>query len=125
MRSAGAQPAKLYGLAKVQSETRHCALFRQARTTTGSPYHNLNKFLTSVSKRVSGANIETSSLQARELESVELEENEQIIFLDFKNFQTNAPVFDAIEIALRSSYSSDNTLDIERSTLKLKLTRSY
>ena len=80
----------------------------------------MNKFLTPLFERAPGANIETSRLQAREkLENIELEENEQIISLDVKCLYTNVPASEAIEITLPSLYSSDNALDIERSTLKL------
>ena len=41
--------------------------------------------------------------------------------MDVKSLYTNVPVSEAIEIALRYLYSSDNALDIERSTLKLLL----
>ena len=119
LRSTGAKFARFYGLAKLQKKD---SPLRPALSIPGSPYHNLKKLLTPLFERVPGANIETSKLQAREkLESVQLEENKQKNFLDVKSLHTNVPDSEAIEIALRSLYSSDNAPDIERSTIKLLL----
>ena len=62
LRTTGAQPARLYGLAKVhKNETP----LRPVLSIPGSSYHNLNKFLTPLFEKVPGANIETSTLETR------------------------------------------------------------
>ena len=58
--STGTEPARLYGLAKVQKNDL-CPVL----SIPGSPCHKLNKYLTPLFERVPGANIETSSLEAR------------------------------------------------------------
>ena len=83
-------------------------------------YHLLNTFLTLFFEKVPGANIETSSLIARQkLETLELETNDQIVSLDVTNLYTNVPVSKAIEFFQLFVYSNDTPFDIERSTLKL------
>ena len=108
MRTTGAQPARLYDLAKVhKNETPS----RPVLSIPGSSYQNLNKFLTPLFEKLPGTNIETSSLEARKkLETLVIDENEQIISLDVKSFHTNVPVSEAIEIALRRLYM-DTTLN--------------
>ena len=119
MRTTGAQPARLYGLAKVhKNETP----LRPVLSIPGSSYHNFNKFLTPLFEKIPGANIETSTLETRKKrEMLVLDENEQIISLDLKCLYTNVPVCEAIEIALRRLYSGDDAPQIDRSTLKLLL----
>ena len=71
---------------------------------------------------VPGANIEKSTLDAqRKLESIKLEHDESIFSLDVKSLYTNAPVNEAIEIAVRSLYSSDHAPEMSRSKLKTLL----
>ena len=82
--STGAKPARRHDLAKVRKKD---PPLRPFLSISDSPYHNLNNFLTPLFERVPGANIETSSLQAREKhENIELEKNEQIS-LDVKNLK--------------------------------------
>ena len=53
----------------------------------GSSYYNLNKNLAKFFEKIEGANIETISLDEREiLESTNLEPNENSISLDVKSF---------------------------------------
>ena len=54
LRTTGAQPVELYGLAKVhKKETPH----RLVLSIPGSSYHKLNKFLTPLFEKVPGANL--------------------------------------------------------------------
>ena len=62
LRSTGAQPARLYGLAKVNKKE---TLLRPVLSIPGSCYHNLNKFQTPFFPKIAGANIETSTNDAR------------------------------------------------------------
>ena len=81
MRSTGGQPARLYGLAKVHK--------------TG-PLLAWNKVLAIFFEKIEGANIETNSLDTREiLESTNLEPNENLISLDVK---------EVVDIALKKLY---------------------
>ena len=115
LRSTVVQPAILDDLAKVHKKM----------SMPGSPYYNLNNFLTPLFERLPGANIETSSLLAREkLENIEIEENDQIISLHVKIWKTNVSVSGAIEIALRYSMSGDKAPDIERFTFQFLLTET-
>ena len=75
---------------------------RRILSIPGSSYHNLNKFLTPLFEKSPGANFETSTLDARkELELFVLDDNEQIVSLDVKSFDTNVTLLEAIEVPLR------------------------
>ena len=66
-----------------------------------------------------GANIETNMQDARkDLGSLSLEDNVQIVFLDEKQLYTNVPVGDAVEIALREFFSGKLAPEIPRSAMK-------
>ena len=61
MRSTGGQPARLYGLAKVnKAET----LLRPVLSVPGSSYENLNEMLAKFFDNIDGANIEANFKQA-------------------------------------------------------------
>ena len=69
--------------------------------------------------KVLGANIDTSTLDARrKLEFIKLEPDESIVSLNVKGLYTNGPVNEPIEIGLRSLYSSDHAPVMYRLTLK-------
>ena len=68
------------------------------------------------------ANIDTSTLNAlRKLEFIKLRPAESIVSLDMKNLYTNFPVNEAINLALRSLYSSDHDPEMSRSIFKKRL----
>ena len=101
-RSTGGQPARLYGLVNVHKEN---TPIRPVFSLPGSSYCNLNTVLAKFFKKIEGANIETNSLDAREiLESTNLELNENLISLDKKSLYTNVPLKEAIDIAPRKLY---------------------
>ena len=114
LRSAGSQPARLYGLAKVHKKD---TPLRPVLSIPGSSYENLNRFLTPFFQKLQGANIKTNTQDAREaLES--LENDELILSLDVKSCYTNVPVGETVEIALRELYSSNLAPDFSRSAMK-------
>ena len=116
LRSTGAQPAKLYGLAKVHKKE---TPLRPVLSIPGSCYHKLNKLLTPFFQKIEGVNIETNTNDARKtLEQIKLEKEEQILSLVVKSLYTNVPVKKAINIALRSHYARDDKPDIPRTTVK-------
>ena len=85
----------------------------------GSSCYNLNKVLAKFFEKIEGANIETNSLDAREiLESTNLEPNEILISLDVKSLYTNVPLKEAIDIALRNLYEQVEPPSIARKTMK-------
>ena len=82
LRSTGAQPAGLYGLAKIHKQG---TPLRPVLSLPGSSYDNLNKTLAKYFDEIQGANIETNTIMAREiLENTELVSDESIISLDVK-----------------------------------------
>ena len=116
MRSTGGQPARLYGLTKVHKVN---TPLRPVLSLPGSSYYNLNKVLAKFFEKIECANIETNSLDAREiLESTNLEPNENLISLDVKSLYTNVPLKEAIDIALRKLYEQDEPPSIARKTTK-------
>ena len=119
MRSTVGQPARLYGLAKVHKVN---TPLRPVISLPGSSYYNLNKVLAKFFENLEGANIETNSLDAREiLDSTNLEPNEILISLDVKSLYTNVPLKEAIDIALRKLYEQDEPPSIARKTRKRQL----
>ena len=116
LRSTDSQPARLDGLAKVHKKD---TPLRPVVSIPGSSYKNLNRFLTPFFQKLPCANIETNTKDARKaLESLTLEDDEQIVSLDVKSLYTNVPVGESIEIALRELYLSNLAPDIPRSAMK-------
>ena len=116
LRSTGAQPARLYGLAKVPKKE---SPLGPVLSIPGSCCRKLNKFLTPFFQKIEGANIETNTNDARKTrEQIKLEKVEKILSLDVKSLYTNVPVKEAINIALRSLYARDDKSDIPRTTMK-------
>ena len=78
LRPTGAQPAKLYGLAKVHEATP----LRPVLSLPGSCYDKINKWLANLFSRVPGANIETSTSDMKKrLTDVQLLDDEELFFL--------------------------------------------
>ncbi|XP_063727466.1 uncharacterized protein LOC134855016 [Symsagittifera roscoffensis] len=86
----------------------------------GSSYYNLKKIPAKFFEKIEGANIETNSLDAREIfENTNLEPNENLISLDVKSLYTNVPLKNIpIDIALRKLYEQDEQPSIARKTMK-------
>ena len=107
--------ARLYGLAKVHKiDTK----LRPVLSIPGSSYKtsiNFSPFF----EKLPGANIETNSKDARAaLEATKLDEYELVVYLNVKSLYTNVSVEEAIEIALKELYSSDEVPEIPRSAMK-------
>ena len=82
LRSTSSQLARLDGPAKVHKTDTH---LRPVFSLPGSSYENLDRFLTQFFQKLTGANIETDTQDARKaLESLTLEDYEQIVSLDIK-----------------------------------------
>ena len=102
MRSTGAQPTRLYGLAKIHKQG---TPLRPVLSLPSSSYDNLNKTLAKYFDETEGKNIETNTQMASEiLEKTELDSDESITSLDVKSLYTNVPLKEAVEIALRRLY---------------------
>ena len=61
LRSTGAQPARLYGLAQVHKKE---TPLRPVVCIPGTCYHKLNKFLTPFFQKIKGANIENNTKES-------------------------------------------------------------
>ena len=116
LRSTGAQPARLYGLAKLHKQG---TPLRPVLSLPGSSYDILNKTLAKYFDEIEGANIETNTQMAREiLEKTELDSDESIISFDVKSLYTNVPLKEAVEIAPRRLYEQVNPPETSRKTMK-------
>ena len=99
-RSTGSQPAMFYGLAKLPKND---ALLRLVLPIPGSSYENLNSCLTPFFQKLLGASTETKAQDSRKaLESLPLEDNEQMVSLDLKSLYING---ESTEMALTEFYS--------------------
>ena len=116
LRSTGAQPARLYGLANVHKEA---TPLRPVLSLPGSCYDKINKWIANLFRRVPGANIETSNTDMKKrLTDVQLLDDEEIFSLDVKSLYTNVPVAEAIDIACHLLYNSYSAPEIDRDTCK-------
>ena len=116
MRSTGAQPDRLYRLAKVHKQG---TPLRPVLSLPGSSYDNLNKTLAKYFDEIEGANIETNTQLSREfLEKTELDSVESIISLNGKSLYTIVPLKEAVGIALRRLYEQVNPPKTSRKTMK-------
>ena len=98
LRSTVAQPARLYGLAKLHTQG---TPIRPVLSLPGSLYDYLNKTLAKYFDEIEGANIEKNTQMAREiLEKIELDSDESIISLDVKSLYTNVPLKEAVEAVI-------------------------
>ena len=71
---------------------------------------------------IDGANTETNTKNTREtIENIALDPDETIISLDVKSLYTNAPLKEAMEIALQKLYSQESSPEIQRATMKTLL----
>ena len=115
IRSTGAQPARLYGLAKVHKKD---TPLRPVLSLPGSQYDRINKWLAKLFEKVPGANIETSTQEVcKEIRDIKLEDDETIFSMDVKSLYTNVPVLEAISIACEALYDSNSAPDMEQDTL--------
>ena len=97
-RSVGAQPARLYGLAKVHKPG---VPLRPVLSLPGSHYENLTNELATLLEKLPGSGIGTSTEQVRDsLSGVRLQEDETVISLDVKSLYTNVPVDESISLAV-------------------------
>ena len=104
------QSVRLYGVAKLH---KNGTSLRPVLSIPGSSYEILNNFLSPFFERLPGANIETNSKDARTpLEATELDEDELVESLDVQSSCTHEPVVEAIGIALKELYSSDEVPEI-------------
>ena len=105
LRTNGLQRARLYALAKVHKS---CTPLQPVFSIPGSSYENLDKFFSPFFGKLPGVNIETDSKDARAaLEATKLDEEELVVSRDSKSLYADVPVEEAIEIALKELYSSD------------------
>ena len=116
-RSTSAQPARLYGLAKVHKQK---TPLRPVLSLPGSCYENLTNQLKKWFDKIEEAKIETSTINIkRDLMEVILEEDEVIVSLDVKSLYTNVPVLESIELAADILYNSENFLLLIKKLLKV------
>ena len=111
-----AQPARLYGLAKVHKQV---TPLRPVISLPSSSYDNLNKTLANNFDEIEVANLDTKTQMAREiLEKTELFSEESTISLDVKSLYTNVTLKEEVEIALRRLYEQVNPPKTSRKTMK-------
>ena len=92
---------------------------RPVLSSNGSSFIKLKKALAKDFEKSQGANIQTNSLEAREiLESIRLEPEENVISLNVKSFCTNVPLKEAIDIAVRKLHEQDKPPSFARKTMK-------
>ena len=114
VRSTGAQPARLYGLAKVHKQN---TPLRPILSLPGSCYENLTEELSKLFDKVPSAGIETNTEKIKAaLQSISLDDDEVLVSLDVVSLYTNVPVKESIEIAAEILYSLDEEPPFDRRT---------
>ena len=113
-RSCGAQPARLYGLAKVHKQV---IPLRPILSLPGFCYENLAQSLSKWLEQLPGANIENSTAKVKEaVVNVELEEDEVFLSLDVQSLYTNVPVSESIQLAADILFRQDRVPEFEKAT---------
>ena len=88
---------------------------RPVLSLPGSSYYKLKKVVAKFSENFGGADIETNSLETRQvLERISIEPNENVISLDVKSLFTKIPLKEAIDIAPRKFFERDEPPSIAR-----------
>ena len=96
LRSTGALPARLHGLAKVH---KNGIPLRPVVSLPGSCYEKINKSTANLFSHMSGAKIETSTADINtSLIQKKLKDTEDVSSLDVKSLYSNVPVNEAIVI---------------------------
>ena len=114
VKSTGATPARLYGLAKVHKKD---TPLRPVLSLPGSCYDKLNKTLAKFFDDIPGSNIETSSSQMKELLTAAVLEDDEVVFsMDVKSLYTNVPVLEAINLAADKVYQREEQPAFDKST---------
>ena len=86
----------------------------------GNSYQKFKQISDVIFQKEPGANIETNTQDARKaLESLILQDDEQVVSLDVKSLYINVPVGEAKKIALRKLYSSNLAPDTSSSAQKV------
>ena len=111
-----AQPAKLYGLAKLHKQD---TPFSPVLSLPGSLYdHSIKVFAKNFAKIVV-ANIKTNTKMAREIwGKTQLDSDESITSLDVRSLYTNIPLKEDVEIAMRRVYEQTKTQELSRKSMK-------
>ena len=105
MRSKGAQPPRLYGLAKVHKAA---VPLRPVLSMPGSPYHNIAEKVTKWLSVIPESKSQCSSKKvSEEVKELRLEEGEVLVSFDVVSLYTNVPVNEAIMEAADRLYSGD------------------
>ena len=100
--STGAQPARLYGLAKVHKKG---TPLRPILSLPGSCYERLTKTLSGFFDNIAESQIETSSMEVKEgLVRLELDEDEVLVSPGVKSLFTGVPVVESINLAAKILY---------------------
>ena len=112
-RSCGAQPARLYGLAKVHKEG---IPPRPVPSLPGSCYEKLTNELSKLFEDLPEAQIECSTQKIKEeISKLSLEQDEILVSLDVRSLYTNVPVDESIAQAANLIYQR-KTLDFDKNT---------
>ena len=111
-RSCGAQPTRLYGLAKAHKEE---IPLRPALSLPGSWYEKLTNDLSNLFQDLPEAQIECST--HKKISKVTLEQDEIIVSLDVKSLYSIVPVDESIAQAENLIYQR-KTLDFDKNVMK-------
>ena len=112
-RSCGAQPARLYGLAKVHKER---IPLRPVLSLPGSSYEKLTNDLSRLFKDIPECQIKCSTQKIKEaISEVTLEQDEILVSLDVKSLYINVPVDESIAQVANLIYRRKNP-DFDRNT---------
>ena len=94
-------------------------LLQPVLSIPGSSYKNFNKFRSPFFKRLPVVHKKTGSKDGRAaLVATKLDEDELVASLDVMSLYTNIPFEEAIEVALKDLYSSDEVCEKPRSAMK-------
>ena len=116
LRSTGAQPARLYGLAKVHKQG--TPLPRPVLSLPDSSYDNLKNIDKILSWNWGDTHRNEHQMAREILEKNDLDSDEGIMFLDVNSLYTNVPLEEGVEIAPRRLIEQVKPPETSRKTMK-------
>ena len=103
LKPRGSQPARLYGLAKVHKAA---VPVRPVLSMPGSAYHKVGIQIADWLSVVDECKINTSTKEISEsLNTIHLEDDEELVSFDVSSLYTNVPVMEAINVCADLLYS--------------------
>ena len=114
LKSTGAKPARIYGLAKVHKED---VPLRPIVSMPATAYDNLGKWISKWLNLVPEGKIDTGTADvSQEIRKLKLESDESLISFDVTQLYTHVPLNESIELAASKLYQIRDDIPVDMNT---------